>query len=193
MEDLIGFVVFLVFIGLSAVGRMGRNRQEQQGQGRPRYPGPVAGDSIPPWPSPRPQRPQQEPPRQAPPAPAPTAPSRRRPMGGEGVTQEGRAPSLEGRQTEGYGSLEGRALEGVSSMVTGTLAEERSRFRRETERFRRAGPESALRPPEVEEAEAVAEANPLAQVLASKEGLAQAVVLSEVLGKPRALRPFGKR
>lgn len=100
---------------------------------------------------------------------------------------------MEGRS----GSMEGRRTEGISSLVTDTLADEQARFASASEQFRRSRPESGIRPGRPDRTEPLQvmdpEPNPLAQVLASKEGLAQAILVAEVLGKPRAFRPYRKR
>lgn len=100
---------------------------------------------------------------------------------------------MEGQRSEGYGSMESTRVEGISSMVSGSLSEEISRFRGASEQFRRRRPESSLHPAAKEQPEATAEPNPLVAALQSKDGLAQAVLMAEVLGKPRALRPSWKK
>lgn len=213
MEDLIGILVFLAFAGISVLGRFLKRQEGQRGAGQPSWPQPPMAppqrsgpQPSQPWPAPQagPQPSQPWPAQQAgpqpgrgptgpgwPPAPqGPQWPGQPQPVQrtGEGVTLEGRSPSMEGK------SIEGRRSEGYSSMTTGSLAEERARFKEQSARFRRSRPDTALHHPEVE-AEGLEQSapNPVAQALASKEGLAQAVLLAEVLGKPRAIRPYGKR
>lgn len=186
MEDLIPILVLILFGGLSWVGKMA----QRQGKGssspnrppaRPHWPGPVAGPGPgAPWPqgNPWPQRPAGQPVAQ------PARPVSQWP---QPVPQQAEVDT-EGIGTEGFGT------EGQSAMGFGSLADERARFQAEREQFRRSHPEGLLHV-RLEEPESIepVQANPLAAALASKEGLAQAVLLAEVLGKPRALRPFGKR
>ncbi|MFZ5826084.1 MAG: hypothetical protein ACOY94_17450 [Bacillota bacterium] len=186
MEDLIGLVIFLVFAGLSLLGRVAKNKEQQGPQRqerheRPKWPGPVAGPGMPgqgqpPWPQP-PPRPQPKPQPQS----QPQQPARQ--MSGEGVSVEGRSSML------------GGSVEGRSSMVTGTMTENRARFRDQTEQWLGARVETGLHgsSPAAEVVTYNQQVNPVAQALASKEGLAQGVLLAEILGKPRALRPHGKR
>jgi len=138
---------------------------KQKGEGRTQGPQP---QQPAPWPTPQQaQWPQQWPPQQ----PQPQS---------EGTSMEGQ--SEEGRRTEGF-----------SSSVTGTLAEERARFRGQSELFRRSRQASALHRTEQETPVQDEAENPLLAKLASQEGLAQAVLAAEILGKPRALRPFTTR
>lgn len=120
-------------------------------------------------------------------------------VGTEGIGTEGNrsegigGASAEGRGTEGQRSegLIGASTEGLSQLVTGTLAQEQARFQGERDAFRRARPETGLHrtgAAVIDQAEEAA--NPVAALLANPDGLAQAVLLTEVLGKPRALRPY---
>lgn len=98
---------------------------------------------------------------------------------------------MEGFRTEGFGS------EGVSTGVAASVAEERARFQEELAAFRRPRQDGGLHQfgrGEVVTAEPESgAAHPVAAMLASREGLAQAVLMAEVLGKPRAYRPYGRR
>ena len=98
--------------------------------------------------------------------------------------------SIEGRSAMLDGSVEGR-----SSMVTGTMTENRARFRDQTEQWLGARVETGLHgsTPAAEVVTYNQQANPVAQALASREGLAQGILLAEILGKPRALRPRHRR
>ncbi len=89
--------------------------------------------------------------------------------------------------------MEGRRTEGMSSMVHGTFAEERERFRVQGDQFRRNRPDTFLHHPAEVVAPPEESPNPMAEALASREGLAQAVLAAEILGKPRALRPYTTR
>lgn len=184
--------MFLVFAGLSVVGRIVKQKGDQPGQAgpqAPKWPGPVAGPGVPQWPQRQPQTPPPWPPQQQPP-PVPQA--QQPPQEPQRIH---RWPT-EQPSSEGYGSIEGGSMEGTSSEGggLGSFKAERARFQSESEQFRRGRPETALHHPRSgEPVEQNAEVNPLLQVLASKEGLAQAVLVSEVLGKPRALRRFGNR
>jgi len=103
----------------------------------------------------------------------------------EGRPLEGR--SIEGRSVEGR-SVEGRPPEDRPAAVVGRIAEHRNRFH---EQSLRVGLETALRRADsTEEETAEPETNPVAALLSTRQGLSQALLVSEVLGKPRALRPY---
>lgn len=86
---------------------------------------------------------------------------------------------------EGH-SVEGRSLEGI----VGSIAEHRERFRPQS---LHVGLESQLHRADSAAQTAAApqvQPNPVAALLATQYGLSQAMLLTEVLGKPRALRPY---
>lgn len=181
---------------LAIVGTAWSTVQEKMGGGRkptrrPRGGRPVPrGTGIPQWPTP-PSRPtaasRPKPASRPRPArgPAPTADAASEAIGSEGIASEG-------IRSEGFGS-EGLSTEGVRG--EGVRAE-----------VVRSAPLSTLLRVEEPDAEGTAadaaagsdpgRAGDLRQAavaqLASREGLAQAVLLAEVLGKPRALRPYGR-
>lgn len=182
MEELIPILVLLVFGGLKFFGKIaqqGGKSDSGRPTAKPMWPGPIAGGG--PLAGPRPGLPQQQ-------APWPSAPPAR--PTAQPVTQW---PPAVAAPAEVGG--EGIGSEGQSAMGFGSLADERARFQAERAQFRQAYPEGGLVHMRVEEPVDIepAPAHPLAGALASKEGLAQAVLLAEVLGKPRALRPYGKR
>lgn len=122
----------------------------------------------------------------------------------EGLSTEGRSSEgvrsegirSEGRSSEGT-STEGVRSEGINTGVSTSIAAERARFREERAAFRQSRQDGGLhrfgQPAEIEQQAEERVANPIAAMVASREGLAQAVLAAEVLGKPRALRPYGRR
>lgn len=192
--DVLGFVLFLLFLGASLVGKLAKrenNRRTQMPQ-QPRWPGPVAGPQgrgfpQPSWPSP------QQPPAFPQPMPrAPAPPAAQDADRGEGV------------QTEGYG-VEGPApndqVEQELSRFTNETdrfsrqeIDEVVRFTRESEQFeRRQLTELRTSLGKTTEAATVTSddgfaAPDVSQGLADPASLAQAFVLAEVLGKPKAMR-----
>lgn len=187
----------LVVAAFSMIGKLMKAKGgEQPPANRPKWPGPVAGPGWPgqgqgqnsPWPQRTPQ---------GRPSPPPWPPQGQQPAQHSlpEVQPMGEGISMEGRRTEGYGSIEAARMEGTSSMVTGGLAEEQARFRQESDQFRRNTPATALhrRQKEPVAAVPVAQVTPLVEALKRPEGLAQAVLVSEILGKPRALRPFWRK
>lgn len=101
-------------------------------------------------------------------------------VGSEGVRSEGFG--TEGVRTEGLASPGVRA-EVVRSNPLSTL---RSRAESAAPPAPRAGPGAGTGSAGDARRSALA-------LLATRQGLAQAVLLAEVLGKPRALRPWGRR
>ncbi|MBP2017339.1 hypothetical protein J2Z79_000722 [Symbiobacterium terraclitae] len=98
-------------------------------------------------------------------------------MRSEGFGTEG--IRTEGVQSEGFSS-EWHDREGVgASAPLGARSPSAGR----------EGPDSAAEAPAL----AGPAPSPLAAQLLDREGLARAVLLAEVLGKPRALRPYGRR
>ncbi|MGE5672961.1 MAG: hypothetical protein ACM3XM_03620 [Mycobacterium leprae] len=179
MEDLLGIAFMAVMFFVAIYAKANKDAKRQQGQ-RPQWPGPVAPGPM----YPRPQRPMMPP---MPPKPT-------------------RQPAYPGSSQEGV------RLDGVGSSEEGprgdeTVDAELQRFNRDIDRF-----EGQQLPQFREELEdrhlaelrsdigAPAEAVPVLQVqtadsgmnltgmLAERSSLAQAVVLAEVLGKPKALR-----
>lgn len=125
-------------------------------------------------------------------------------VGTEGVGTEGRSSEgvrSEGMRSEGRSSegtrTEGERSEGINTGVSSSVGEERARFREERAAFRQSRQEGGLhrfgQTAEAEPQPSGQAANPVAAMVASREGLAQAVLVAEVLGKPRALRPYGRR
>jgi len=119
----------------------------------------------------------------------------------EGKSSEGKSVeglSEEGKQTEGYGEFQ----PGPSRLGESVLAE-RQEFARYRAEFLASGLTPGLQPsirssvqPSVQTPAAythvpvaAAPRSSLEAMLYDREGLAQAVLLAEVLGKPKALRP----
>lgn len=180
MESLIGIVIALVFAALSAVARSQAQRdQQQRRQARgQQWPGPVAGPGFPGYPRPQPVQPAQAPA----PAPAPEP-------GGEGVGAEG--PLSESTEAE------------VARFDRETAADINSAV----EEVNQAVSEVAR------EAEAVASSNPTSLAIGQlgrddytprttpdesgelgfgPDELQKAVVMAEVLGRPKGARYFGR-
>lgn len=163
MEDLLGIIVFVVFLVGSVIAKAAKAQQNRQGEGEqpkaPRWPGPVM---TPPG-FPRPAQPA------PPPRPAPA------PMSGEGV-------GTEGVGTEGLSSLEGpTAQESVSYAMDRFQRESVAMEGRHLARFRTDLDVAEEAAPEAGEG-----LGPDLDL--GRDRLAQAVVWSEILGKPKALR-----
>ena len=186
-----GILVFLVFLGISLVGRF---IKAQKGQQEQQWPGPVAKTPGMPRETPKTTW--------APPAPPQQQPRRQQP-------QAQLQPRKEATKT--LVSREGEGSEGMWSGTEGPARSERvraemDRFARDSEQMEHrtlaelshdiAGSELEQLSDEVyrpeDEAPTVTESERTAwnlqSAIASKDSLAQAVILSEVLGKPRALR-----
>lgn len=209
MEDFI-WIIFAVVAGLfSIASRVNKQRQQQGGagpsQGPPRWPGPVAGPRPgqgpttwapqpgqgPSWaPSPRPTlKPKTE-------VKPPEQPRKEVPktlVSGDVFT---RSLESEGYGTEGIGS-EGVGVEGPG--VGEGVEEEIYRFSRDSEIMEKRElaelTDDLVRPERGAYSlapEAVGAAD-LQSTLTDSAGLSRAVVLAEVLGKPKSLRGRGAR
>jgi hypothetical protein len=177
--DIFGILLFIVFLGVSFIGRLMKNQRAGQDTGRePRrqqWPGPTAPPGIPGYPRPM----TNSVPRQPSGSPQPPVPS-----------QWNRPPQPMPRR-DADDDDEGVSIEGVS--VEGPAAGENvqaelARFNQASNRFGQLGRlKTALHAPEAEPA--VARLAPDALVgLDDPQSVARAFVLAEVLGKPRALR-----
>lgn len=207
MDDLF-LVIIIALSGLvSYFVKAQKRQQEQAGRSQeapPKWPGPVAGPRPgqgPTWapaPAPRPASP--KPPTAWAPKPPPE-PKQESPKPAEQRTLVSgdvftRSLDMEGYGTEGIGS-EGLGVEGPG--VGEGVEDELNRFSRETElleqrhlaemhgRLGGAGQKAA-----VVTADAGTSAE-LQAALGDTASLSRAIVLAEVLGKPKALRPRGFR
>lgn len=188
--DLLGILVFVVFIFLSLAGKAAqeKERRRRELEGRPaaprspQWPGPVAGPGLPGFPRPDfPQRP-------LPPRPERAAPATE-PRTGEGVSMEG--VGSEGPQPGETAEVEVARFEQASQDVD-----------REVENVRRGATRVATSDPatrqlgdlaretDVEWAEIADNVVTVRMegALLSSDNLAQAVVMAEVMGRPKALR-----
>lgn len=177
MEDLIGVVIFLVFVLGSWIARAAKSQQNnQEGQQQPqapKWPGPVA---TPPGGFPRPAQP-------APPSwsklPRQEKPAASARPTGEGVGTEG--VGTEGIGTEGLSSLEGPT-------ANESVAYEMDRFQRESVAMEGRHLERFRTDLEVSEEAAQPVSEGQARLDLSRDRLAEAVVWSEILARPKALR-----
>jgi len=170
LEDLIGILVFLAIAVISALGKA-EERSKGQRTRRPRSLQPPV-QRHPPAPAPRTGRS---------PLP-PTAPER---SSGKGRLQPETSPVRPGLEPEQP------AVQTAQSLARPAFGQQLgAAIRAERETFaRRSGALSSLARPESEGDQADApETHPLAAILASRDGLSQAILLAEVLGKPKALR-----
>lgn len=196
MEDFFGTAIFIIFLAISLFGRMNRAAQQRKGRPvlddeddddtpraeRPTWPGPVAGPGVPGLPKPE----------------WPQAPTARRQ--GAGPVRRASLPSTQGRpeeagareegvRTDGFGP-EGVRTEGVATEgPAGTMADVVARFAAEADRFVTTRFETELAGPDRLEVEP----SPSTEVARNQLRLprarwAQAVALSEVLGKPVSMR-----
>jgi hypothetical protein len=190
--DVAGFLIMLAFVGVSLLARAAKKTGEQPTgrPTRPQWPGPVAGPPGAPPNFPRPWSPGAQQP-QAPMAPA--SPSWQEqpgrpltvPLSGEGVGTEG--PS-EGERVE----AEINRFDRESEQFAQKPMDEVSRFSRETEQFEGR---------HLTEMKTALTATDAAIITAGEASgydlqgspdtaasLAQAMVMAEILAKPRALR-----
>jgi hypothetical protein len=198
--DALGFLIFLAFLVISIFGKISARKAQQQRDerqrrvpGAPQWPGPVAGPGLPGYPKPswpQPQRPQ-------PPVPQrqPAWPSRAeatRPSAdddGEGVSMEGApdAPSVPDEL--------GRFDRETQRLDRPDLGQYRSQFSQYQPNMQRL--KTALHhtePAEAPRAQVAALADGwMESALADRNSVARAVVLAEVLGKPKAYRGRGRR
>ncbi|HYG58812.1 MAG TPA: hypothetical protein VD902_12210 [Symbiobacteriaceae bacterium] len=198
MEDLFGVLIFLVFVGVSLVGRFLKSQQGQQGQQgqQPKWPGPVAnpprGTPKPTWAPPAPPRPQSQPRPGRQQQPAPGGQPRREPVprdiSGEGVGTEGAWSGMEGpgagdRVYEAANRFS-QESDQIARHSLGEVYEDTGgrHLHRLQDELVRPGDEAAVVTP------GESTAWNLQPAMASRDSLAQAVVLAEVLGKPKALR-----
>lgn len=111
----------------------------------------------------------------------------------EGVRTEGfgtEGLQTEGLRQEGFGS-EGVGSEGVSREgLRPTVAP--SALRSSLQRSAGGDAGGTARAPAGADAGPAVDPGEAAALLSTREGLARAVLLAEVLGKPRALRPYGR-
>ncbi len=168
MEDLFGILVFVIFAAVSIGSKLMKRRDERTPA--PKWPGPVAGPGVPGYP--RPSWPDASPRQQPAPPVARQSPPRPVAASGEGVSGG-----------EGIGSgMEGAGLEGPGS----TSAEaEALRFTEETDRIGTLA-RTAIVPEDIGRSEGVAV--DLKDAFTDRSAVARAVVMAEVLGKPKALR-----
>lgn len=191
--DLLGILVFVVFIFLSLAGKAAqekeRRRRELEGKPTapraPQWPGPVAGPGFPGYPQPTfPQRPL--PPRPEPAAPAPAA-----------------APQASdaGVAREGAGSA-GPQLGQVTEAEVARFEQQAQDVDREVENVRREATRVATSDPGTRQLGDLARVTDvdwaertdnvvtvqIEGALLSSDNLAQAVVLAEIMGRPKALQ-----
>lgn len=187
--DLLGILVFVVLIFLSLAGKAAqekeRRRRELEGKPMapraPQWPGPVAGPGFPGYPQPTfPQR--GLPPRPQPAGPAPQA-------SGEGASMEG--VGSEGPQPGETAEAEVARFEQQAQDVD----REVENVRREATRFATSDPGTRqlgdlARETDVEWAERADNVVTVQMegALLSSDNLAQAVVLAEIMGRPKALQ-----
>lgn len=187
--DLLGILVFVVLIFLSLAGKAAqekeRRRRELEGKPTapraPQWPGPVAGPGFPGYPQPTfPQR--GLPPRPQPAGPAPQA-------SGEGASMEG--GGSEGPQPGETVEAEVAWFEQQAQDVD----REVENVRREATRFATSDPGTRqlgdlARETDVEWAERADNVVTVQMegALLSSDNLAQAVVLAEIMGRPKALQ-----
>ncbi len=187
--DLLGILVFVVLIFLSLAGKAAqekeRRRRELEGKPTapraPQWPGPVAGPGFPGYPQPTfPQR--GLPPRPQPAGPAPQASGEGASM--EGVGSEGPQP---GETVEAEVAWFEQQAQDVDREV--------ENVRREATRFATSDPGTRqlgdlARETDVEWAERADNVVTVQMegALLSSDNLAQAVVLAEIMGRPKALQ-----
>lgn len=213
MEDFI-WIIAAVVAGIFSLANKAAKRQQQGGagpsQGAPQWPGPVAGPKPgqgPTWgPQPGPQpgsKPGQGPTWAPSPGPRPSAkpkpsdqPKKETPKTLVSGDVFSRSLETEGYGTEGIGS-EGVGIEGPG--IGEGVEEEVYRFSRESESMEKrvladlsdslVRPERGAYSLEPEERGAA----DLQSTLVDPAALSRAVILSEVLGKPKSLRGRGAR
>lgn len=164
MEDLIGFIVFLAIALISAMGKAEGRSKGKRAQ-RPRtYQPPVPRHT--PAPAPRTGR-------------SPLPPTAPEYSSREGGTQ----PEASSVRTEPQSQRREAQVAAGRQQLGAAIRAEREQFAKRTSAL------TSLGRHESEGAQATApESHPLAAALASRDGLAQAVLMAEVLGKPKALR-----
>jgi len=206
VESFLGILVFLLFAAFSLIGKVAKKENDRRGglpqrPQPPQWPGPVAKQGQPQWPQPgpRPAAPPQWPqaPRQWPGPqgqaqnPAPAAPPEPRKKPPQTLfSDEGESGSMGGASSEGIGT-EGPAAgqtfqadrDQFDRDVAGMSAARLERF---TEGLAQLGEDSYALPVE-------AGATELDLAMADRDRVAQAVVMAEVLGKPKGLRARHRR
>lgn len=197
MEDLVGILVFVVFVGVSIVSRLAKNQEQQKGT--PPMRGPVPGEQRPRPAAPMPRAPQPQPQRTVTPQrPEPAmAPPLRPPQPEYDPWSTGSMPGLadpEGPEESERVDVEMNRFSREREEMEHREMEEIGRFAREREQFEKsrfAEMKTGLVHREDIPVEATAEETrnlELSTALANPASFAQAVVLAEVLGKPKAKR-----
>lgn len=178
MEDFLGLLIFIAFAVISMAGRAMQN-QKRRAEGdeaqpaprAPKWPGPVAGPGVPGYPRPPwPQGPAAQRPEPVPASPAPPGPFEQ---------EQEPLPVAEAVDTVGPPSR--------------TAEEESARFTKELQGWNQRLTLTDIgdpRPGDEFPAEGIdeAQAGIGRGALIRRESLAYAVVMAEVLGRPRALR-----
>jgi hypothetical protein len=194
-SDIFGFLMFLVFLGVSFAGKMIKNKQQGQETGRePRrqqWPGPTAPPGIPGYPRPAtPSLPRQSR------APQPSVPMQQSRPPQPSVPLRDVDDDDEGVGTEGPGAGEtvqaelARFDQETSRLAKRDLAAYQPRLPQYQPHFSRL--QTALHTQEAEPVAVVADVvTGLDDALADPQAVARAFVLAEVLGKPRAMRRRG--
>jgi len=186
--DLLGILVFVLFVFLSIAGKAAqeKERRRRELQGRPaaprapQWPGPVAGPGFPGYPQPTfPQRPPR--PQKLEPVPSQADDEGTSP---EGVGMEGPQP---GETTEAEVARFEQQTQDVDREAE-NVRREATRFATSDSGSRQLGDLAQSAAPEYEVKVQMNGNKELQGALLTQGGLAQAVVMAEILGRPKALQ-----